>query len=100
MLAIYDIEHELPFNPGELFCPRVGNNDNRELLGAALHHAGVLEDKCALAPVECSRNTFDGYITGRSVDTTDCGQHFAFAHSIQIAKKTLVERHPAKGGAR
>ena len=91
MLSIFDPNVH---DAGESFqVIRAGIRDYRDAqtLFAAGHGTAVLEDERAFAAVELAGYTFDGDVSGGSLDVGPCAKHLARTRRLQISMEFLVD---------
>ena len=98
VFAVGDGDVEFAGQTEELASAGIGNDGDGELIGAAVHGAGVLEDEGADAAVESAGDTLDGDVAGRALDVGASGQHCSLAGAFEIAVDLFVDGHPAEGG--
>src|SRR6266849_3602419 len=96
MLAVSDLDHQLPRKTFQLVCAGVRNHCDGELPFAARHRGAVLKDESSFAPLEGAADFLDRDVTCRTFGDVPAGQHLTFARAFDIAMPLLLDRHAPK----
>ena len=96
VLAAIDLDIKFSGNAGEVTGTGVGDDGDGEVGSAASHHAGVVQEECALAALQCAFDAFDGDVDAGVFAGGAAGEHLAVARAFEIAVKLFVEDHAAE----